>query len=98
MKNLKLLKKNPTKEKVKQQKSYEEQKKLKSLQNKISNSESKISALEREIKKLDDELESNYEETMAKPDFFVNYDSKKKQLQDALELWEELQLQIDELA
>ncbi|WP_010181518.1 ABC-F family ATP-binding cassette domain-containing protein [Aquimarina agarilytica] len=86
------------KEKVKQQKSYEEQKRLKSLQNKISNSESKISALEREIKKLDEELESNYEETMAKPDFFVNYDAKKKQLQEALDLWENLQLEIEELA
>ncbi len=84
--------------KVKQQKSYEEQKKLKSLQNKISNSESKISTLEREIKKLDEELESNYEETMAKPDFFVNYDAKKKQLQEALDLWENLQLEIEELA
>ncbi len=93
----KSVKKAP-KEKVKEQKSYEEQKKLKSLQNKISNSESKISALEREIKKLDEELESNYEETMAKPDFFVNYDSKKIQLQEALDLWENLQLEIEELA
>ena len=92
------VKKKPvTKEKKVQKLNYEDQKKQKSLQNKISNAESKINSLEREIKKLDKELESNYEETMAKPDFFVNYDKKKKQLENTMEQWEQFQLELDDL-
>ena len=84
--------------KPKEELSYEAQKKIKSLQNKISNTESKISKLENEIAKLDAELASNYDEVMARADFFVNYENKKKELQDNMELWETYQEQIETLA
>ena len=84
--------------KPKKEHSYEDQKKVKSLQNKISNTESKISKLENEIEKLDKELESNYDEVMSRTDFFVNYERKKKELQEAMELWEALEEQIEGLS
>ncbi|HBY68268.1 MAG TPA: glycosyl transferase family 2, partial [Flavobacteriaceae bacterium] len=59
---------------------YEMQKKLKSLQNKLSNTESKINKLEKEIKEIDVELAVNYDETIAKPNFFDGYEAKKKKL------------------
>jgi len=83
--------------KQKQELSYEAQKKVKSLQNKISNTESKIGKLEKEIEKLDAELASNYDEVMARADFFVNYEHKKKELQKNMELWETYQEQIEAL-
>lgn len=67
---------------------YEQQKKRKSLQNKLSKIESKINKLEREIKAIDVELQINYEETIAKPDFFEDYQNKKKELDRLMEDWE----------
>jgi len=84
--------------KPQKEQSYETQKALKSLQNKISNTESKISKLENEIEKMDAELASNYDEVMARTDFFVNYEHKKKELQQHMELWETYQEKIDTLA
>ena len=84
--------------KPQKEQSYETQKVLKSLQNKISNTESKISKLENEIEKMDAELASNYDEVMARTDFFVNYEHKKKELQQHMELWETYQEKIDTLA
>ncbi|WP_103072042.1 ABC-F family ATP-binding cassette domain-containing protein [Aquimarina sediminis] len=84
-----------TKETAKQ--SYQDQKKIKSLGNKLSNVESKINKLEREIKEIDVELAINYDETIAKPDFFDNYQAKKDLLASLMEDWEVLQEEIDEL-
>ncbi|WP_282123075.1 ABC-F family ATP-binding cassette domain-containing protein [Algibacter mikhailovii] len=81
--------------KVKKQTSYEDQKKIKSLNNKLSNVESKINQLEREIKAIDLELEVNYEETTSKPDFFDTYQKKKKDLEDLMEKWEDIQMEIE---
>jgi len=86
-----------SKKKSKAPVSYESEKKIKSLNNKISNAESKISKLENEIEKLDAELASNYEETMAKPDFFAQYEKKKVNLQEQMDLWESLQEQVEQL-
>ncbi len=77
--------------------SYESEKKIKSLQNKISNAESKISKLESEIKKLDNQLASNYDKTIALPNFFDKYEQKKADLAGQMQLWESLQGQIEEL-
>jgi len=67
---------------------YELQKKIKSLKNRISNTESAIAKLERAIEKIDAELLANYEETIAKPDFFANYEAKKEKLNTLMEEWE----------
>ncbi|TCK67261.1 ATP-binding cassette subfamily F protein 3 [Winogradskyella wandonensis] len=85
-------------EKVKDNKqSYEDQKKLKSLNNKLSNIESKINALEKAIKEDDVALATNYDETAANPDFFDAYQSKKKDLDQLMEDWENVQESIDSL-
>tara|TARA_A100000171_G_scaffold47762_1_gene54223 strand:- start:8555 stop:10474 length:1920 start_codon:yes stop_codon:yes gene_type:complete len=68
--------------------SYEDQKKLKSLQNKLSKTEAHISKLEKEIKEIDVELQVNYEETIAKPEFFDKYQAKKDKLNALMEDWE----------
>ncbi|WP_298533017.1 ABC-F family ATP-binding cassette domain-containing protein [uncultured Algibacter sp.] len=81
--------------KAKKQTSYEDQKKIKSLNNKLSNVESKINQLERDIKAIDLELEANYEETTSKPNFFDNYQKKKKDLEGLMEKWEAIQMEIE---
>ncbi|GGX26717.1 ABC-F family ATP-binding cassette domain-containing protein [Aquimarina muelleri] len=75
--------------------SYQDQKKLKSLNNKLSNIESKINKLEREIKEIDVELAINYDQTIAQPDFFDKYQSKKKFLASLMKDWEILQEEMD---
>ncbi|WP_025663339.1 ABC-F family ATP-binding cassette domain-containing protein [Aquimarina megaterium] len=84
-----------TKETAKQ--SYQDQKKVKSLGNKLSNIESKINKLEREIKEIDVELAINYDETIAQPNFFDNYQAKKDLLSSLMEDWEILQEEMDAL-
>ncbi len=75
--------------------SYQDQKRLKSLNNRLSKVESKINQLEKEIKEMDVELAVNYDETAAKPDFFENYQSKKKQLEGLMLDWESIQEQLE---
>jgi len=77
------------------QQSYEEQKKLKSLNNRLSNVEAQINQLERDIKKIDLELTINYEEVTSKPNFFDKYQKMKSDLQDFMDKWEEIQMEID---
>lgn len=75
--------------------SYEQQKKIKSLQNRLSKVEAAISQLEKEIKEIDVELSINYEETIAKPNFFDDYQSKKKELDELMSQWESIQESIE---
>lgn len=76
--------------------SYEDQKKIKSLNNKLSNVEAKISQLEKDLKAIDLELEINYESITSQPNFFDDYQKKKTNLQDLMEKWETLQLEIEQ--
>jgi len=76
---------------------YEAQKKLKSLSNKINKIERNISDLEKKIKEIDMELAINYEETIAKPNFFDMYQGKKKTLATLMEDWEAVQEEMDAL-
>ena len=78
--------------------SYEDQKKLKSLNNKLSNVEASINKLEREVKEIDVELAANYDKTIAKPNFFDNYQAKKDKLEKLMADWEDIQLQIDQIS
>ncbi|WP_242156390.1 ABC-F family ATP-binding cassette domain-containing protein [Aestuariivivens sediminis] len=82
--------------KKKQQQSYEEQKRLKALNNKLSSVEAKISQLEKEIKAVDLELEINYEAITSEPNFFDNYQKMKSHLQDLMQKWEDIQLEIEQ--
>jgi len=75
---------------VSKKQSYENQKKEKSLSNKLSNIESKINKIERQIKENDAELAKNYDAAIAKPNFFENYQKKKKELESLMKDWEKL--------
>lgn len=74
---------------------YKHQKKLKSLKNKLSNLEKEITKLENEISAIDHQLLMNYDETIALPDFFDNYQGKKKDLERLLKEWEMLGERIE---
>ena len=72
------------------QNDYYLQKKKKSLINRLSKEEDKIVTLEREIKAIDLELEINYDQTISTPNFFDNYQNKKKILSHHMNKWEEI--------
>ena len=78
--------------------SYEEQKKIKALHNKLSKVEAGINKLEREIKVIDVDLEINYEATVAKTNFFNDYQEKKDKLEQLMGDWELFQEEIDLLS
>ncbi len=75
--------------------SYEEQKKGKALQNKLSKVESQIKQLEMDIQKDDKLLASNYDKHIEDASFFMAYNKKKKDLDNLLEEWEAVQLEIE---
>ena len=74
---------------------YANQKKIKSFQNKLSKIESLITKKEKEIKEIDLELSINYEETIAKPNFFDGYQKTKKEIETLMLEWETISEQID---
>ncbi len=74
---------------------YENQKKIKLLRNKLSKIESSITKREKEIKEIDFELSINYEETIAKPNFFDNYQKKKIEIENLMQDWESLTEKIE---
>ena len=76
--------------------SYETQKQLKSLKNRLSKVESSIFSLENDIKAIDLELEINYDKTVADPNFFDAYQSKKTKLEDLMSQWETLTETIEQ--
>lgn len=78
--------------------SYQNQKKVKSLNNKLSNAEAKISKLEKEIKEKDLEMATNYNETVADPQFLESYNSKKEKLEKLMEQWEAIQEELEALS
>lgn len=84
-------------EKSENKQSYQDQKKLKSLTNKLSKVESQINKLERALKEIDVELAVNYDQTVAQPNFFDNYQGKKKELESLMEQWENLTEELDAL-
>ena len=74
---------------------YKEQKKIKSLNNRLSKVESQINSLEKEIKEIDSKLEANYDKVASNPDFFDSYQKKKSDLQELMQSWEAIQLEIE---
>jgi len=81
--------------KISNKQSYENHKKLKSLNNKLSKIESQINQLEKELKEIDFELSINYDEVIANPNFFDEYQSKKNSLNQLMENWEQIHEEID---
>ncbi|SHI69641.1 ribosomal protection-like ABC-F family protein [Pseudozobellia thermophila] len=77
--------------------SFKDQKKLKSLKNKLSSVENKIAQLEKQIADIDHELLMDYDATIAKPNFFDTYQNKKKELEDLMERWGEITLQLENM-
>jgi ATP-binding cassette subfamily F protein 3 len=71
---------------------YKKQKKARSNEQKIIKVEKQISRLEKQIKEIDFELEINYEQTIAKPNFFDSYQQKKQDLERLMQEWEDLQV------
>jgi ATP-binding cassette subfamily F protein 3 len=78
--------------------SYEDQKKNKSLMNRLSKVESEIKSIEESIKKDDLELASNYDKHIENAAFFVAYERKKRDLNDLMQKWEDIQLEIETLS
>ncbi|MFD2099670.1 ribosomal protection-like ABC-F family protein [Flagellimonas iocasae] len=74
---------------------YHTQKKLKSLKNRLSGVEKRISELEKEIGKIDHELLMDYDKTISKPNFFDNYQKKKKNLETLMSDWEQLSHELE---
>ncbi|OQD42469.1 glycosyl transferase family 2 [Croceivirga radicis] len=74
---------------------YKRQKKIKSLKNKLSALEKEISKLEQQIADYDQELLMNYDETIAKTDFFDKYNGCKKKLEDSMLEWENVSLELE---
>ncbi|MDV6168821.1 ATP-binding cassette domain-containing protein [Flavobacterium sp. DG1-102-2] len=81
--------------KEKKQLSYEDQKKSKSLQNRLSKVESQIKEVEKQIQHDDKLLAGNYEKLMADAAFFTAYENKKKELDNLMKEWENVQEEID---
>ncbi len=80
------------------QQSFEDQKKLKSLKNKLSTVESNISVLEKEIATIDHELLMDYDATIAKSNFFEEYQKKKANLEELMKRWEQLTLDLENVS
>ncbi|WP_430968600.1 ABC-F family ATP-binding cassette domain-containing protein [Spongiimicrobium sp. 2-473A-2-J] len=74
---------------------YQQQKKIKSLKNRLSAVEKKIALLEKDIAQTDHELLMDYDKTIAQPNFFDRYQSKKKELEELMESWEQLTLDLE---
>lgn len=86
---------SPTQQTATKNLSYEEQKAQKTLQNKLSKIESQIQQLEKEIAKDDENLAKNYEKLMEDVTFFGAYEKKKKELNQLMEEWETVQMEIE---
>lgn len=74
---------------------YEDQKKNKSLQNRLSKIESEIKSIEESLRKDDLELASNYDKHLENVAFFQAYERKKLDLNDLMQKWEDVQMEID---
>lgn len=76
----------------------EDQKKVKSLKNRLSTVESNIASLEGELGKIEKEMLQLGKDAMGNPDFFQNYKNKKRDLEKLMEHWEQITMDLEELA
>ena len=73
---------------------YEEQKKQKSMQNRLSKIENEISELEKKIAKEDVLLATDYDKMVNDATFFQNYEKKKKRIEELMQEWEQVTLEL----
>ena len=66
------------------------------MQNRLSKIESQIKQLEIDIQHDDKALASNYDKHIEDASFFMAYNKKKKELDQLLEDWEMVQLEIEQ--
>jgi len=74
---------------------YNDQKKGKTLQNKLSRIESQIQQLEAEIRKDDRQLAEHPEKLVGDASFFAAYENKKKDLDNRMTEWEQVQEELE---
>ena len=74
---------------------YEKQKETRALQQKLEKTEKRIARFEKQIKEIDFDLEVDYDKTIAQPNFFDDYQAKKKELENLMESWESLQTKLE---
>lgn len=74
---------------------YNDQKKGKTLQNKLSRIESQIQQLESEIRKDDRMLAEHPEKLVGDASFFAAYENKKKDLDNRMTEWEQVQEELE---
>ncbi len=105
LENLREVEKKTTEIKVKDtsakenyQRTKQQQKQRKKVQNKLANVEKNIADLERELANIDMDLldGQKYDELTKNPDFFSNYQAKKKTLDTLMVEWETLHEQLEE--
>ncbi|MEM9142691.1 MAG: ABC-F family ATP-binding cassette domain-containing protein [Bacteroidota bacterium] len=77
---------------------FKDQKKRRSLKNKLSGLETKISDLEKELAEIDHKLLMDYDTTIAIPNFFDDYQEKKKSLETLMQAWEDTTLLLEEMS
>ena len=53
--------------------------------------------VEKKIAEIDHELLMDYDATIAKPNFFDNYQKKKKDLEKLMQQWEIITLELEEI-
>ncbi|MEO1012190.1 MAG: ABC-F family ATP-binding cassette domain-containing protein [Bacteroidota bacterium] len=84
--------------KEKGENSFRDQKRLRSLKNKLSGIEAKISDMEKELANIDHKLLMDYDATIAQPNFFDDYQGKKKTLEGLMEAWEKTILLLEDMS
>lgn len=75
--------------------SYDDQKRAKTLQNRLSKVESMIQQLEKDIQHDDKALADNYDKHIEDANFFSAYEKKKRELDQLLEEWETIQMELE---
>jgi ATP-binding cassette subfamily F protein 3 len=73
----------------------EEDKKQKKLQNQLSKVETQISDLEKQIINMDSRIAEEFEKISSEPNFYIDYQAKKDQLDKLMESWSELEEKIN---
>jgi ATP-binding cassette subfamily F protein 3 len=88
----------PTEKQLNFREKKEQEKELRKITTKITNSEKEIGRLEKEIKSIDDLLldPEKYKEAMGSKDIFTKYEELKKLLEQEMNNWETLNLQLSE--
>ena len=74
-----------------------DQKQRKKLQNKLSKIEAEISRLENELIHDDAEISDNFSALEQDSAFFAKYQAKKDKVDELMEEWQEIQLQLEDL-